>query len=67
MSNTHSPITLTPTTPSQRKLDLECRLEEERLKIESEKTELEKDKVSLQTRVKQLGEQSEWREQFTAM
>ena len=43
----------------QRKLELECRLEEERMKIESEKTTLEKDKVALQTRVKQLGEQSE--------
>ncbi len=43
----------------QRKLELECRLEEERMKIESEKTTLEKDKVLLQTKVKQLGEQSE--------
>ena len=30
------------------------------MKIESEKTTLEKDKVLLQTKVKQLGEQSEW-------
>ncbi len=30
------------------------------MKIESEKTTLEKDKVSLQTKIKQLGEQSEW-------
>ncbi len=46
-------------SPVQRKLELECRLEEERMKIESEKTSLEKDNVSLQTKVKQLGQQSE--------
>lgn len=43
----------------QKKLDLECRLEEEQLRSESDRVKLEKDKALLQTRVKQLQENSE--------
>ena len=42
----------------QRKLELECRLEEEKMKTESEKRALEKKLVDLQTRIKHLTEHS---------
>ncbi len=45
----------------QRKLDLDCRLEEEQMRRESEKTELERDKALLSTRVKQLQDHSKER------
>lgn len=43
----------------QKKLDIECRLEEEQLIRQDEKVNLEKDKALLQTRVKQLQEHRE--------
>ena len=42
----------------QKKLDLECRLEEEQMRRESEKVELERSKALLSTRVKQLQDHS---------
>lgn len=42
----------------QKKLDLECRLEDEQMKNASKEMEMEKDKALLVTRVKQLEEHS---------
>ena len=45
--------------PLQKKLELECRLEEERMRVEGEKSQLEVATVTLQTRLKQVAEHSE--------
>ena len=60
-AHTHTPITLHAIVIMlipQRKLELENRLEEEKLRIELEKINLEKKNAVLEIRIKQFGEQS---------
>ena len=44
---------------SQRKLELECRMEEEKMRLDAEKGSLQRDKASLQTKLKQAIEHSQ--------
>jgi len=46
----------------QKKLDLECVLEEEQLRNKEMRMELEKEKALLQTKLKQLQEHSQWKQ-----